>query len=210
MRVANCSVLIPEGREVECGYVHMVHGTQYTIKLGNHWYDRRCDVVVNVDGKDVGTFRLNASNSLALERPTSDMGRFTFFKADSQEASKAGVDGIAKDQRGLIQVTFKPEKKVEYRIQYSSTSSLCSSEEESKTCGSILPQNASVGTSRGMSAGITGLTGKSSQMFYNVPSLDYDMANETVISIRLVADANVEVRPLPSVPHANVVPSAVE
>ncbi len=58
------------------------------------------------------------------------------------------------------------------------------------------------------SAGITGLTGKSNQKFYEVANLDYDPTGATIITLRLVATQ--AVRPLTAVPpRSNPVPSSV-
>lgn len=113
MRSGNFSVTIPEGREKDNQHVVLPHGTQYRIRLGNHWHDRRADARVVVDGKDVGTLRLERHGVLLLETSPDDPGRgkFTFFKADSSQADLAGVEGVAGVERGLISVTFKPEKK---------------------------------------------------------------------------------------------------
>ena len=113
MRVNNFSVLVPQARETDSGHATIQHGTVYHIRLGNHDYRRRCDAEVSVDGKVIGLFRINANDSFTLERPADNTGRFTFFDAGTDEAKVAGVDGITKDDRGLIQVTFKPE-----RVQY--------------------------------------------------------------------------------------------
>jgi len=108
MRVNSFSLQIPEGREVDSGHVQLPHGTVYRIKLGNHAH-RRCDAVVSVDGKEVGTFRLNSHDSVVLERGAEDTGKFTFFTADSTEGVAAGSSTVSVDNRGLVQVVFKPE-----------------------------------------------------------------------------------------------------
>lgn len=109
MRIGNFSVLIPEGREHGSGHVALPHNTQYVIRMGNHG-SPRCDATVEVDGKEVGSFRINGYGNLVLERSVNDTGRFTFFKADSAEGVSAGAGEVTADLRGLIKVTFRPEK----------------------------------------------------------------------------------------------------
>lgn len=111
------SVRVPEGNEKSSGYVEIEHNTQYTIQLRNYRYVR-CDATVSVDGKIVGVFRLNANGSLRLERPSHDKGRFTFYKAGTKEASKAGISSIPYNDRGLISVTFVPEKEINWTGNY--------------------------------------------------------------------------------------------
>lgn len=111
MRIGNFSVLIPEGREHGSGHVALPHNTQYVIRMGNHG-SPRCDATVEVDGKEVGSFRINGYGNLVLERSVNDTGRFTFFEADSAEGASAGAGEIATDLRGLVRVTFRPEKYV--------------------------------------------------------------------------------------------------
>lgn len=221
MRVGSFSVMIPEGKERETGHVVLEHGTQYRLRLGNH-HHRRCDALVLIDGKEIGMFRVNAGSSVTLECSALDKGKFTFFKADSKEGEQVGSILVATSDRGLVQVTFKVEKKqnphqgmtydtATLRSRGPGGQSMVGSdyptptsyEGEMKTCGGILtPQNF------GMAAGVTGLTGQSNQSFYEVPNLDYDPAEETVISLRLVADVMIP-RPLTTVPKSNPVPNAV-
>lgn len=115
MRIGDFSVEIQEGREVSDGYVEMRHGQQYSIKLTNHMPgNRRCAAEIRVDGKVVGTFRLTPSRggSLVLERPTNDVGKFTFYRVDSTEANQVGLNNVPVEDRGLITVLFKPERYV--------------------------------------------------------------------------------------------------
>lgn len=200
MRVGSFSVIVPEGRERDTGHVSLNHSQQYTIHLCSH-HHRRCDAEVIVDGKSVGTFRLDSHRSMVLERPSHDTGRFTFYQADSGEAVQVGVAGIAAPDRGLIQVRFHVEK------QRVALQGICRSmgmaEREEKTSGGIF-----VGA-QNCAAGVTGLSGQSQQTFYNVASLDYDPSEETVITLRLTVGENVP-RPLTAaVPRSNQIPSQV-
>jgi len=189
MRVSNFSVLVHPGNERDSGHVEVSHGEVYTIKLGNHEH-RRCDAEVVVDGKSVGNFRLNAFGSIILERPAHDTGKFTFYKSNSREAEAANKDGVAKDDRGLVQVKFRPEKIEAYRKR------------EEKTSGIR-------GQSMGFAGeeGITGLSGRSDQQFTSVACLDYDESAKVTISLRLVCGG--VVRELTPAARGNAVPAAV-
>ncbi len=117
MRVGTFSVYVPQGDERASGHVELPHGMVYTIAMTNHDYCRRCDAEVEVDGKSVGAFRLDKGCALTLERPSHDVGMFTFFQVDTQEANAAGVANVVKEERGLIRVTFRPERAPTARLQ---------------------------------------------------------------------------------------------
>ena len=109
MRIGSFSVQVPQGVEVGDGYVRMKHNTRYSVKMGNHG-SRRVDVDVKIDGKFMGLFRINPGCYFDLDRPSHDKSCFTFFKANSEEGSDAGAATVDREARGLIVVTFKPEK----------------------------------------------------------------------------------------------------
>ncbi len=221
MRVGNFSVLIPQGCERDSGHVEIVHGTVFQINIGNHDYRHRCDAEVTVDGKSVGNFRIDSGGSLRLERPSHDTGCFTFFKADSTEANAAGQVGVAVDNRGLIQVIFRPEReRVNQPVKMSGSIRPMSmfgatrsgaggqsmgSWDDTTTPTSAEPENVK---SRSLSSGITGLTGASGQQFTRVANLDYDPNGEVTITLRLVCGQ--VVRELTPVQRSNPIPSAVE
>lgn len=110
MRIGNFTALVPEGREHGGGHVGLAHGTVYTIRMTNH-APAACDALVEVDGKEIGLFRLDGHGRMTLECPGSkDSGRFTFFKAGTPESDAAGGGSVSRNDRGLVRVTFKPEK----------------------------------------------------------------------------------------------------
>lgn len=232
MRVGNFAVIVPEGREKDSGHVQIPHNTKFRVQLKNHWHNRRCDAVVTMDGKVMGTFRVDNHGSITLERPSHDEGCFTFYRADTPEYEKASGGEVSEDLRGLVQVVFKPEKAQQVQMiprtrsipedawkgQGSQTLSVpqnCSAppvtrstqtkglEREEKTSGGIvLPMSAT-------KAGVTGLSGHSSQRFIEVAELDYDRTEEVTVSLRLVAWDDGP-RPLTSAaPKANPVPAPV-
>ena len=106
MKLYHYSVIIPEGKESNDGYVCLKHGIPYTLELRNE-DSSRCDAEVFIDGQRVGLWRVESKKPLRLERPSHDTGRFTFYATGTKEAAKAGI--VANDTAGLISVVFKPE-----------------------------------------------------------------------------------------------------
>ncbi len=102
------SVKIPQGNEDASGYTALKHGTKYSIVLRNG-KQVRCNAKVEIDGKDQGTWRLDAQEIITIERPAHDSGNFTFYQLDSSESQAIGLDG-ADPNLGLLKVTFTPEK----------------------------------------------------------------------------------------------------
>lgn len=166
MKLNGFSVTIAEGRETVDGYVHMKHGTQYTILLQNE-SNRRCDAEVYLDDQQVGIWRINPFTTARIERPVHDHGRFTFYQVGTSEAIKAGIS--KNNSNGLILVLFKPERQ---QIHVNS------------------PQQ-----SRAAMAGGTGLSGHSDQEFTTVAALDYATDEFATINLRLISIAD-EPRPL--------------
>jgi hypothetical protein len=210
MRVGNFSVLIPQGRERSSGHVEMDHGQVYAIRLGNHDH-RRCDAIVRVDGKEVGGFRLEPCQYLPLERPAHDTGCFTFFRAGSEEWAAVSGSKVEVSERGLIQVTFRPERcaRVTFRPErcarvLKAGGARDARAAEEKTSGGI---DLGGGGASFAKSGVTGLTGTSGQTFREVPNLDYEPGGDVVISIRLVCGAGV--RELTPAPRGNAVPDPV-
>lgn len=88
-------------------YVPLTNGQEYKIRLVNNTNDR-VEARLNVDGKDVGRFRINAYSEIDLERPAQERRKFEFYKETSRTARKAGVRSGA-ETNGLIEATFVPE-----------------------------------------------------------------------------------------------------
>lgn len=218
MRVATFSLYIPEGRERSSGHVEMAHGSTYKLILDNHSH-RRCDASVVIDGKPIGTFRLDARSGLTLETPPDDpsKGCFTFYVVDTQEYVAAAGGSVAVDQRGLIQVTFRPEKQQAYiphKRQYTNSTKgrirgATYQSEINPASGQLLSFDEGLVQT---SAGITGLSGQSKQTFTNVGRIAYDAESTVVITVRLVSGVGNGPRPLQpavSVPRANPIPDPV-
>jgi hypothetical protein len=184
------SVRIPEGSEVSDGYVSMKHGTQYSLVLKND-RDVRCDAKVEIDGKDMGTYRIQAGDSARLERSSYDNGRFTFYRAESREGQSIGLDK-GNPNLGLVKVTFTPEM-ASYRDGGVAKGAMFNS-----------PIQDFSG-SRGMSAGGTGLSGWSNQEFTSAQNLQLDYEQQTIIHLRLGASNDLST-PRPLVSKSNPVP----
>lgn len=215
------------------GYIKMKHGDQYKIQMKNNT-GKRCNATVYVDGKSVGTWRINAWSTCTVERPAEIDKKFTFFLVGSSSGNKAGLSRGNSDN-GLVQIHFVPEK-VHVREAY-----FCarSSEKEEDDCDTgfglfddgptSLPQSstrsfstkstnsmresyrADSSVTRGRAGG-TGLQGQSSQQFGVASWMDLDYDNKTTITIRLIGyerENKNEVTPLPGrVPvHQTSVPA---
>jgi hypothetical protein len=213
------SVRVAPSTKEDNGYVVMQHGRQYHLVLRNS-HPERCAAKVEIDGKDVGTFRINGSSNITLERPAHDDGCFTFYKVGTREAAQAGLNESSTDL-GLIRVTFTPEKHYVAPVRelkgpmyesepsrwYGSGYTICDSHSTSYTAGGMStsrgPAMAAIGD---FTAGGTGLSGTSDQRFHTVPDLDYDYSRQTVIHIRLVADDD---GPRPLTAYSTPVPPRV-
>lgn len=208
------SVHIPEGRETHSGYVEMAHGRQYTLALRN-FRDVACDAAVTIDGKPVGTFRLNAGQSLKLERPAHDQGRFTFYQVGTAEAQQAGL--VDTDTLGLISVVFTPALR---QPAYVSTYPVVQYVKAETGWDGVYYRYTTTGVSNGGSnfvasmsntvsaapqrkAGGTGLSGHSQQQFVDVGPMNLDYAQQTTIHLRLVSGSD---QPRPLTANSNPVP----
>lgn len=168
------SVVIPEGNETSGGYIEMQHGKQYVVRLRN---DRSvaCDAHVEIDGKNVGTWRLQARQNATLEHPVHDQGRFTFYRLGSVEAEQAQLSNSP--NLGLVKVTFTPG----YAPRPLSTP--------------MVSYSSYSGQSVMRGAGGTGLSGHSNQHYGVAREIELDYSQQTVIHLRLIEASNV-VRPL--------------
>jgi len=158
---------IPEANLRHPGVYEIPHATPYAIVLANQHPDLRCDAKVWIDGKEVGTWRIELASRIRLERPVNDTGRFTFFRTDTPEARQAGLDP-ANPALGLIRVKFMPEVPRDSRLLASGSASL--------------------------EGGGTGLSGRSDQSFQTASAIRRDEIAEAIREVRLVASPTI--RPL--------------
>ena len=199
------SARVVGGYETPSAYVELRHGQTYQLQLRND-NNSRCDAQVEIDGKTVGVWRLNSNQSVTLERPANDNGKFTFYKAGTAEAQSAQLDS-GDFNLGLIRVTFTPEQEVRpvQSVSYSYTTTYGASAGTPVYRGltytgdtsTFVSQTESLGSaSKSLSAGGTGLSGHSNQNFDSVAQLDYDYSGQTVIHLRLVCKEDDGPRPL--------------
>lgn len=106
------SVSVPQAlEETTEGHVVMKHGQTFSVRLHNgHKTDGYCkpaDAELWIQGRHVGNFRVPAGQTVIIEHPANDYGKFTAYKNDSQEAIQIGLDTTNNDN-GLIKVVWKP------------------------------------------------------------------------------------------------------
>jgi hypothetical protein len=171
MLVENNSLLIyAEGQlfpeSGSSGYVYLKHDTCYSICMTS-MEDARKDAQVYVDGKYVGTWRLEPFRDVKIERPVHAPNKFTFYAAGSQEFVSSDLNSVDKQNLGLIQVVFIPEKKVDY-----------SELDQVFSLGAL----KNIGATRG---GGTGLSTPSSQTFGTASEMITDSSKAVAISLRL-------------------------
>jgi hypothetical protein len=188
MKLNDFEVVIPEGDETEVGYVCLKHGTQYSIKLRNHSERLLCNATVEIDGRSVGTWRVDQGDTITIERPVHDSGRFTFYQEGTPEATKANIR--LTDELGLISVLFRPEKRKDV---------------PSIQCMAAPRQY--MAAPRPYAAGGTGLSGKSAQQFDEAEEIEIDDETSVTIHLRLVAIQN---EPRPLFARESHVPPAVQ
>ena len=208
----------------------------YKIVLINR-KSRRCDASVEIDDNHVGSFRIMGNSSMTIERPVDKARKFTFFKASSEGASKAGYNPTKSSTNGLIKVTFTPEiGRIVNRVHkikpspfevieptsttetYRVLSYNSSGGRVTKGFSNNLATNESYGArvtsyddEESLEEGITGLTGTSNQKYRDVSALHYDMDNQVTIQFRLVYGGNADIEPLgtPSKPISTTFPKPV-
>lgn len=203
MLLNDYSVRIVGGNETPGGYVEMRHGQTFTIALRNN-NDRRCDAKVEVNGVHVGTWRLNAFSSAALERPADGDGKFTFYRQFTSEAYAVQAQG-GEQAAGLVVVTFTPERVV--KPQYVATAAFPNFQGQAKDLGESTMSYSTGALRSSHSAGVIGQSGHSYQQYGIAGEIEYDYAGQTTISLRLVCVDDDGPRPLTQ--RANPVPPPV-
>lgn len=106
MRLGNYTFEIVAGTERTGGYVALIHGQKYSVRLQNHG-TRKCDAKLVIDATEMGTFRVDPGKQVEIEHPSHSNGCFTFFELATPEAHAAGLKSMP--QTGLVSVTFMPE-----------------------------------------------------------------------------------------------------
>lgn len=155
----------------EAFYQELLHAQTYKVKLTNY-NPTRCDAVLTIDGKEIGTYRVENFGSITVERKLNDPGQFTFFKVDTVEAQYAKIN--ENEALGLVRVDFFPEYQ---RVLESFT----------KEPMVLSAPSASAGVTRSSRAGGTGLSGYSSQQFVAAERIEYDYSKVITLFTRLIS-----------------------
>ncbi len=161
------------GHEMDGGYVGLHHGEAYKIRVESS-FDEPCDCKVEVDGKWIGTFRLSPRDFAVIERPVNSPQRFTFYASGSDESLIAGVCGISERNKGLVQATFTPRKRI--RIPKCSLPLDIYDLRGDAFGGPMM---------RGGGGGMTGLSGWSNQRYGSAGKMELDKKRAVRINIRL-------------------------
>jgi hypothetical protein len=161
------------------------HDVEYKIRLINN-HATRCDATIHVDGKFIGSFRLDPYEEWSIERPSQDKRKFEFHAEESRIAREAGVIS-GKFSNGLIQVRFVPEHvhHVFHRMFRGMATGA-----RPHMMASAVPESAMYAEEKKSrySSGATILGGHSRQRFEQVSPLDYDERHAVTITLRLVVD----------------------
>jgi hypothetical protein len=115
------SVNVPQAQEeTSDGYIVLKHGQNFSLRLHNgHKYcggNKPADAEVWIQGKLIGTFRVPANQTIEIEHPVSDSGKFTAYKNGSSEARQIGIDPDS-NENGLIEVIWKPGSQKVNQVQ---------------------------------------------------------------------------------------------
>lgn len=173
------SLVVNNGNEVDNGYVQMKHGSEYQLRLRND-HNVEADAIVRVDGVEVGVWRVPANRNITIERPANIERKFTFYKLGSSEGNQAGLE--RNSDLGLISVDFIPAKEV----VHSSFGNPYSKGMDIEDTGYSYKSGLKGVSTRGFSAGGTGLGDRSDQSFGQAMPIDRDYANQVTINLRLI------------------------
>ena len=111
--------ILKDGRPLEntgsSSIVLLPYGKAYGVRLRNK-NPNRCQASVHIDGEYIGTWVLDGNDYADIYRPVKSDTAFIFAHKDSKESVKQGKDKTLKDDTGLVEVVFSPEKVYEAPI----------------------------------------------------------------------------------------------
>lgn len=84
------------------------HNTPYKVCIVNHHEYLNADATVSINGKDVGTFRVNSDNKIVIDRPINVNRKFVFYKAGSIEGEMS-ASNTPSDTLGVVEVKVRME-----------------------------------------------------------------------------------------------------
>ena len=152
--------------------------------------------------KRSGCGALTHSGQISIDRPADDTGCLTFYRAGSKKGKKAGIANVDSNDMGVISVEFRPEKKSRPKgVAGSQVMNIA----RGQVAGDFTPTSDCCQL---ISAGGTGLSGKSNQEFHEVPNVKYNQSDVVTINLRLV-EGNESPRELMSQSKSNSVPRPV-
>lgn len=202
MNIGGYILNISPGQEQGDGRVNIAHMQQYAIIVGNV-HDTRCKVRIELDGQHVGTWVLYPRQVNArIERPIDTNECFTAILARSEEASDANLGDVSRQELGLVQAIFMPEKKFHQTgLVYASNGDIRKNiyGTEEATRKMAMP-GAAMGT---------GLSGHSDQQYGISDWFDVDDDARVTITLRLVDLSYGYAQPVPKVQpirRANLIP----
>jgi len=198
------------GNELTDGRVSMAHMQVYTIVVGNT-HQQRCRVRISIDGQTVGTWQLAARQVNArIEHPIGTDERFTAILRQSAEGVDAELDMVSRQDLGLIEAVFIPERERELNAAlYYGGGDYKNGEERPVSYSGTqdVRKMAMPGAAMG-----TGLSGHSDQRYGNGEYFDVDYDKTVTITLRLIdlsygqASPKPVIQPLRLVRYANPVP----
>jgi hypothetical protein len=150
----------------------------------NNWTNFPVDVVLDIDGKYAGLFRVNPMSDTTISRGKFSTRDFVFLASGTKEAEEAQLE--LNDNLGLISATFKAGK---YKEAIRTPSFVENTEDEYES------YSVSRAPSDSRSGG-TGLGKESKQKFTDAEAIDYT-GNEHTIHIRLSKKEKTTYAPLP-------------
>jgi hypothetical protein len=149
---------------------------EYIILISNHHTKLKIDASVEIDGKHIGTFRVNSSSQVYIERPVGigKEQKLTFCKESTYMGRAGGLNPFNHAQ-GTLVVTISVEKPIEHDIAWSV----------------FQPKGETVcdgpaGTVRGA---------RSSQQFYAAENISH-VSDKLVIFAHMIHTHNLNGRPL--------------
>ena len=84
------------------------HNTPYKVCIVNHHEYLNADATVSINGKDVGTFRVNSDNKIVIERPINVNRKLVFYKAGSIEGEMS-ASNTPNVSLGVVEVKVRME-----------------------------------------------------------------------------------------------------
>jgi hypothetical protein len=202
------SVSVPEAQEeTSDGYVILKHNQHFRIRLHNNHKDngigKTADCEIYLQGKYIGTYRISFGQTILLEHPINDFGKFTAYRNGTPEAEQAEINSDDPDN-GLIKVIWKPgTKKRHYEVidPYIGTGNhyprtwidaiCCAKAHATRSCNDL-------------TGGGIGLSDHSNQKFTETEPLDYNECDTTIYLRIAFRKPSCEPRPIKTVYKTSV------